>query len=171
MNKLSLLKKPVEISQLTRGTKVFSKDGRKDVFSALCQLNGIGIMSVPLYIFVAGNFLGELFVIDTHVVREELGGNNNGAIITFEKVEHCVQWLLKRLHLSGVREDSMQEIIKVSISNDVTSDLKDDKSSHTFSNSVHGISKPESNNVSKNMDDAEYANSTAVEKRKTFSLE
>ena len=65
-----------------------------------------------------------------------LGGNVNGAIITFGKVEQCVQWLLKRLHLSGVREDSMQEIIKVSVSNDVTSDLKDDESSHTFSNSA-----------------------------------
>ena len=63
-----------------------------------------------------------------------LGGNVNGAIITFGKVEQCGQWLLKRLHLSGVREDSMQEIIKVSVSNDVTSDLKDDESAHSFRN-------------------------------------
>ena len=73
-----------------------------------------------------------------------------------------MQWLLKRLHLSGVKEDSMQEIIKVSISNDVTSDLKDDESSKTFSNSAHEISKPESDNVSENMDD----DLTAVEKNK-----
>ena len=52
-----------------------------------------------------------------------------------------MQWLLKRFHVSGVREDSMQEIIKVSISNDVTSDLKDDVSSNTFSTSAHEISK------------------------------
>ena len=63
-----------------------------------------------------------------------LVGNVNGAIITFGKVEQCVQWLLKRLQLSGVREDSMQEIIKVSVSNDVTSDLKDDESAHSFRN-------------------------------------
>ena len=65
-----------------------------------------------------------------------------------------MQWLLKCLHLSGVREDSMQEIIKVSMSNDVTSDLKDDESSHTFSNSPHKISKPEPD-VSENVDDAD----------------
>ena len=61
MNKLSSLKNSVKISQLTRGTKVFSIDGSKDISSAQCQLNRIGIMSVPLYIFV-GNFF-----------REELG--------------------------------------------------------------------------------------------------
>ena len=63
MNKLSLLKNSVEISQLARRTKVFSIDGCKDISSALCQLNGIGIMSFLSYIFVVGNFLGELFVI------------------------------------------------------------------------------------------------------------
>ena len=60
----------------------------------------------------------------------------------------------------------MQEIVKVSISNDVTSDLKDDKSSHTYSDSAHEISKPESDNVSEGMDDAEYANLTVAEKNK-----
>ena len=50
----------------------------------------------------------------------------------------------------------MQEIIKVS-------DLKDDESSNTFSNSVHEISKPESDNVSENMEDAESANLPAAE--------
>ena len=105
MNKLSLLKNSVDISQLMGGTKVFSIDGCKDIFSALCQLNGIGITSVPPYIFVSEHFHGELFVIDTHVIREELGGNGNGAVITLENVEDCVQWLLKRLHFSGVRED------------------------------------------------------------------
>ena len=53
---------------------------------------------------------------------------------------------------------------KVSISNDVTSDLKDE-SSNTFSISAHEISKSESDYVSENMDDAEYANLTAAEKK------
>ena len=52
----------------------------------------------------------------------------------------------------------MQEIIKVSMSNDVTSGLKNDESLHIFSNSAHEISKPESDNVSKNVNDAKYAN-------------
>ena len=145
--KLSLLKNSVEISKLTRGLYVSWT-----------------------YIFVVGNFLGELFVIDTYVIREELDGNGNGAIITFGKVKHCVQWLLKLLHLSGVREDSMQEIIKISISSDVTSNLEDDESSHTLSNLAYKISKPQPDNVSENMDDAKYVNLTAAEK-KTFSLE
>ena len=48
MSKLSLLTNSVERSQLTRGTKVFSTDDCKDIFSALCQLKEIGTMSVPL---------------------------------------------------------------------------------------------------------------------------
>ena len=36
MNMFTFLKNLVEISQLTRGTKVFSKDGCKDISSALC---------------------------------------------------------------------------------------------------------------------------------------
>ena len=59
MNKLSSLKNSVKISQLTRGTKVFSTDGSKDISSAQCQLNRIGIMSVPPYILVVGNFFRE----------------------------------------------------------------------------------------------------------------
>ena len=93
-----MLKNSVEIPQLTRGNKVLSVDDCKDISSALNHLNGIGIVSIPPYIFVVENFLGELFVIDTHVIREELGGNGNDTIITFGKVEHCVRWLLKRLH-------------------------------------------------------------------------
>ena len=143
---------------------MFSVDGCKDISSALNHLNGVGVMSVPPYIFVVGSFLGEFFVIDTHVIREELGGNGNSAIISFGKVEHCVQWLLKCLHLSGVREGTMQEIIKVLISNDVTSDLKDDEPSNTFSNSAHKISKPEPDNVSENMEFAESANLAAAAK-------
>ena len=81
-----------------------------------------------------------------------------------------MQWLLKLLHLSGVREESMQEIIKISISSDVTSNLEDDESSHTLSNLAYKISKPQPDNVSENMDDAKYVNLTAAEK-KTFSLE
>ena len=60
----------------------------------------------------------------------------------------------------------MQVIIKVSISNDVTSGLKNDESLHISSNSAHEISKPESDNVSKNVNDAKYANLTAEEKSK-----
>ena len=77
---------------------MLSVDDCKDISSALNQLNGIRIMPFPPYIFVVENFLGELFVIDTHVIREELVGNGNDTVITFGKVEHCVRWLLKRLH-------------------------------------------------------------------------
>ena len=59
----------------------------------------------------------------------------------------------------------MQKIIKVSISNDVTSDLKDDEASNTFSNSAQEISKPQSD-VFENMDDTKSANLTAAEKNK-----
>ena len=53
----------------------------------------------------------------------------------------------------------------VPISNDLTSDFKDDESSNTYRNSAQEISKPDSH-VSENMDDAESANLTNVGKNK-----
>ena len=50
----------------------------------------------------------------------------------------------------------------------MTSDLKDDESSHSFSNSAHEISKPEPDNVFESMNDAEYANLAAAYKKTNF---
>ena len=52
----------------------------------------------------------------------------------------------------------------VPIYNDLTSDLKDDESSNTYRNSAQEISKPDSHNVSENMDDAKSPNLTALGK-------
>ena len=67
-------------------------------------------MVCPPYTFVVGNFQGELFIIDTHVIRSQLVGNGNGIVITFSKIEHFTQWLLRRLESSGVKMDDMYDI-------------------------------------------------------------
>ena len=73
------------------GTSVFSR-WLQYISSTLNQLNGIASMSVPPYILVVvGNFDSELFVVDSHVIREELGGIGNGAIINFGKDKYCLQ--------------------------------------------------------------------------------
>ena len=82
---------------MTSSSKVFSKEGLEDTMPAKNQMTSIGVMVYPPYTFVVGNFLDELFVIDTLVIRSELGGNGYGIVITFSKIEHFIQWLLRRL--------------------------------------------------------------------------
>ena len=95
---------------MTSSTKVFSKEGLEDIMSAVNQMTSIGVMVCPPYTFVVGNFQGELFIIDTHVIRSQLVGNGNGIVITFSKIEHFTQWLLRRLGSSGVKMDDMYDI-------------------------------------------------------------
>ena len=59
----------------------------------------------------------------------ELGGNGNGIVITFSKIEHFTQWLLRRLESSGVKMDDMYDIYQVSfVKSRLTSHADEDES-------------------------------------------
>ena len=90
MSNYALIKKSIKVVRVNSFTKVFSKEGREDIMSAMNRMTSIGVMVCPAYTFVVGNFLGELFIIDTHVIRSQLGGTGNGIVITFSKIEHFI---------------------------------------------------------------------------------
>ena len=52
------------------------------------------------------------FVIDTHVIGEELGGNGNAVIVTFLDKESCCRWIWLRLYKSGIQNER-QDITKL----------------------------------------------------------
>ena len=68
MSNYALIKKSIKVVRVTSCTKVFSKEGREDILSAMNRMTSISIMVCPPYTFVVGKFLGELFIIDTHVI-------------------------------------------------------------------------------------------------------
>ena len=73
---------------------------------------GIGVMVCPSYTFVFGKFLGELFIIDTHVIPNNLGGTESGVVILFSNIVYFLQWLLYRLESSGIKTNSHHDIFQ-----------------------------------------------------------
>ena len=71
MSKYALIKETIKVVQVTSSKKVFSKEGLEDIVSAMNQMTSIVVMVCPPYTFVIGNFQGELFIIDTHVIRNQ----------------------------------------------------------------------------------------------------
>ena len=55
------------------------------------------------------------FLVDTHPIAEELGGNGNGVLVAMTDCTSCscslvTQWILKRLRLSGVDAKTPQNL-------------------------------------------------------------
>ena len=69
----------------------------------------IAFYSCGGYIFTMGCAFGNLFIMDTHVMSEELGGNGKGLVKVFlhqnrqKAAENLCAWVWKRLSLSGVK--------------------------------------------------------------------
>lgn len=104
------------------GNYVFSHSARAELVEALTRkidssnddvFLQIGVYTCSPYIFTIGTYNGALFLVDTHPISEELGGNHNGLMMvtrdcSVHSCEMLVQWILKRLKLSGVKEDQYQ---------------------------------------------------------------
>ncbi|CAB4027730.1 Hypothetical predicted protein [Paramuricea clavata] len=104
------------------GNYVFSHGSRAELVEALTRKIAssnddislrIGVYTCSPYIFTIGTYNGALFLVDTHPISEELGGNHNGLMMvtpdcSVHSCEMLVQWILKRLKLSGVKEDQYQ---------------------------------------------------------------
>ena len=92
-------------------------------------MTSIGVVVCPPYTFVVGNFQDELFITDMHVIQSQLDGTGNGIIVTFSKIKHFTQWLLRRLESSGVKMDAMYDIYQVSfVKSRLTSHADEDES-------------------------------------------
>jgi serine/threonine protein kinase len=97
---------------------VFSEAGRKELIAALTKLqpeakNRVGLYTCSPYTFLAGVHNNSYFVIDTHPIGDELGGDGNGIVITTKDLTQrsgmlLVQWILKRLRTSGLNREELQ---------------------------------------------------------------
>ena len=108
--------------ECTAGNTVFSTGGRAELMRAitakipLCSHDNpimIGVYTCSPYIFTLGIYNNALFLVDTHPITEDLGGNGNGLIMATQdcserSCELLVQWILKRLQHSGVKGNELQ---------------------------------------------------------------
>ena len=76
------------------GNKTFSPEGRQEMLSILqskissCE-SLIGIYTCSAYIFTIGVCDHALFLVDTHSVNEDLGGNGNALLMVTPDIGGC----------------------------------------------------------------------------------
>ena len=98
---------------------VFTKSGRMELINALSKHESaesttrVGLYTCSMYTFLVGTNNGSYFLIDTHPIGEQLGGNSNGILVatrdtSSQSCKRLVQWILKRLRDSGVGQNDTQ---------------------------------------------------------------
>ena len=103
----------------------------------------------PPYIFVVCRLTNEYVIINTHVIKSQLGGNGNGIVIVFPNLENCLSWIIQRLNLSGVKGSYWQKLYEVSFptKKDVPifdeGDLSNDGNSPSICSNFRSISQKE----------------------------
>lgn len=102
--------------------EVFTKKGRDALMQGVQALytgdneTRIGIYTCGGYIFVIGCQSNQMFLVDTHPISEQLGGDGNGLLKVHlandptTPVQLCA-WIWKRLHHSGVSDKALQSLI------------------------------------------------------------
>ena len=104
------------------GNTVFSTGGRAGLMRAITAkipLRShdnpfmIGVYTCSPYIFTLGMYNNALFLVHTHPITENLGGNGNGLMMLTQdcserSCELIVQWILKRLEHSDVKGIELQ---------------------------------------------------------------
>ena len=76
------------------------------------------------YSFVAAKEEEQYFIIDTHVISSELGGNGNGILKVFKQSSAVARWIWKRISNSGVKPSEIQEIVAIQWNDDFPSKEK-----------------------------------------------
>ena len=104
-------------SYISKGYKVFSKEGRSELERHLevASESKSSIITVPPYSFIIGKHSGSWFALDTHVINKDLGGNGNGLLKVFEDPHLVARWTWKRLAASGVKSGYL-ELVDISFS-------------------------------------------------------
>ena len=96
---------------------VFSQKGMSALKSAVLSMTrkklAVAIYTCEPIIFLIGFTGGHIFLLDTHPVSESVGGRRKGMLKLFPatneaSVEEVCLWLWRRLHSSGVKNDSYQ---------------------------------------------------------------
>ena len=102
------------LKELSKGTRVFSNDGREDLFNALSNTSSAQVLVCPSYIFVVCRLANKFVIIDKHVIKSQLGGNDNGIVIAFPIIENCLSWIIQGSNLCGVKGSDCQKLYEVS---------------------------------------------------------
>lgn len=121
LKELKLLSSDYELSEeCISSNTVFSDDGKIELISALTQKldqseTDVAIYTCRPYIFPVGKHKNALFLIDTHPVSEDVGGNCNGLLLVTPDCspQSCTllaQWILKRLYISGISGQEFQSV-------------------------------------------------------------
>lgn len=117
LKKLKLLFSNYELSEeCISSSTVFSGAGRTELISALSQkLDQFETAVGCPYIFTVGKHEDALFLVDTHPVSEEVGGNCNSLLLvtpdcSLRSCKMLTQWILKRLQTSGISGKELQSV-------------------------------------------------------------
>ena len=121
LKELKILSSDYELSEeCISSSTVFSDDGRTELINALTQKldqseSAAAVYTCRPYIFSVGKHKDALFLIDTHPVSEDLGGNYNGLLLVTpdnspRSCKLLAQWILKRLFKSGASEKELQSL-------------------------------------------------------------
>jgi hypothetical protein len=116
-----LLFEEYELSEeCVSANKVFSSAGRDEIMESLTLKVSqgemcMGIYTCSPYIFTIGICNNAVFLVDTHPVNEELGGNGSGLLMvtpdsSYGSCKSVIQWLLQRLTMAGVKGNASQSM-------------------------------------------------------------
>ena len=113
--------------QLVAPHPAFSKSGRSALLQALAKLpataekNGASaaIYTCGGYIFTVGHLHDHFFLVDSHSIGADLGGNGNGILKVYPSTDSAAlfqlcAWIWKRLQHSGVQAEEMQSLVFLS---------------------------------------------------------
>lgn len=102
------------------GSGVFSEKGRDELLSPLNTIPSgtktkVGVYTCPPYAFMIGVYNNYIYLLDTHPISADLGGNGNGILVatndrSSRSCRLISQWILKRLKASGVDEKTPQSL-------------------------------------------------------------
>ena len=121
LKELKILSSDYELSEeCISSNTVFSDNGRTELINALTQKldqseSAVAIYTCHPYIFSVGKHKDALFLVDTHPVSEDLGGNCNGLLLVTpdcspRSCKLLVQWILNRLLKAGASEKELQSL-------------------------------------------------------------
>lgn len=121
LKELKLLSSDYELSEeCISSNTVFSDDGKVELITALTQKldqskTTVAIYTCGSYIFSVGKHEDALFLIDTHPVSKDVGGNYNGLLLvtpdcSSKSCTLLAQWILKRLFISGISRQEFQSL-------------------------------------------------------------
>ena len=117
LDRMGLLRGKYDLTEELPPVPAFSTTGRHALLQAttkLCASDFLSLYTCSPYIFIIGCLGGHPFLLDTHPISEDLGGNGNGLLKVYENsseatCESLCHWVLGRL-VGKVDHKEMQSL-------------------------------------------------------------